>query len=106
MYDPRNTWNQIKKEIRVLPVFLRGNFIRPHFDGKKSIFIMISSFSRGGAQRVASVLASELSSRYHVTAVISREVEDAYPLDEKVEVLMLPNDGISAEQFRRDSFCL
>lgn len=101
MYDPRNTWNQIKKEIRVLPVFLRGNFIRPHFDGKKSIFIMISSFSRGGAQRVASVLASELSSRYHVTAVISREVEDAYPLDEKVEVLMLPNDGISAEQFRR-----
>ena len=102
MYDPRNTWYKIKREIKVLPVFLRGHFIKPHFDGKKSIFIMISSFNRGGAQRVASVLASELSNRYHVTAVIRHEAEAAYPLDERVEVIKLPSSNIlGIDQFIR-----
>lgn len=100
-YDPRKGLKKIRNEIRALQIFLKGDFVRPHFDGKKVLFIMIGSLNRGGAQRVASVLASELSDYYHVSLLIRRDEEKAYPLDEKVEVIKLPNRGLNSKQFRR-----
>ena len=90
----------IKKVIRAVPVFMDGEFFRTDPDGKKEVFIMISSFSRGGAQRVASVLASELSKKYHVTAVTRKIVEDTYPLDSNVEVIRIPAEKLSFELFK------
>ena len=93
-YDPVNAVYRIVNEIIAFPLFLRGfligDFARPRYDGKKRLFIMISSLGRGGAQRVASVLASELSRHYHVTVVIRKQAPRAYQLDEKVELIRLP----------------
>ena len=84
----------MKKGIRAINIFRSGKFFRTDSDGKKELFIMISSFSRGGAQRVAAVLASELSKKYHVTAIIRIEAEAAYPIDSRVEVIRVPTEQL------------
>lgn len=99
MYDPRNTWYQLKKDLRVLPVFLKAGYIRLHFDRKKSLFIMVSTLGGGGAQKVATVLANELSDRYHVSVLITRDVAQTYPLSDNVEVIRMRKEGLDDRQY-------
>ena len=97
----KNPIRGAKKLIRWTSIYLDTGIIRPHFDGKRELFIMISSFSRGGAQRVASVLASELSDFYHVTCITTKDVDNAYALDERVELIRIPWEKLGPDRTRR-----
>lgn len=52
---------------------------------KKTVLIMVDSMAGGGAERVASILASELVSKYRVMTFCFREALNEYPVDSRVE---------------------
>lgn len=101
MYDPRNTLYRIKKEVEALPIFLRAKFIKLSSDKRPRLFIMVGTLGGGGAQRVATVLANELSSRYQVSVLIRRRISNEYSLNKDVEVIHLQKEGLDDIQFAR-----
>ena len=67
---------------------------------KKYLFI-IPSLSKGGAERVVSVLSSELVEQgKEVTVITHFEVEDRYPISEKVKLICL--SGLYEEEYRKN----
>ena len=64
---------------------------------KKTVLVMIDSLSGGGAERVATVLASALSGDYNVALLSTKEDSPRYPIDAKVKLLLMRQilrDGI------------
>lgn len=68
------------------------NIPRPEFDvsKKRNILIMIDTISRGGAERVASQLASGLSDSCNVVLLYNKERENQYQIDTRVQVIRMP----------------
>jgi len=64
---------------------------------KKTVLVMIDSLSGGGAERVATILASALSGDYNVALLSVKEDSPRYPIDAKVKLLLMRQilrDGI------------
>ncbi len=59
-------------------------------DGERTIFVMVPSLSGGGAERVATVIASELSRLWHVVLIYANDRKPFYPVSEAVETVKLP----------------
>lgn len=78
----KNT-RKLRAEIRKLPV-------RTDRD-EKAILIMIDSFYREGAQRVASILANDLSGTYSVTALCNKKSDAEYPVSDRVKIIYMPH---------------
>ena len=59
---------------------------------RKTVFIIISSLSGGGAERVGTVLASELSAVYHVVILYTNKsnTKVCYPLSSDVDLMCVP----------------
>ena len=69
--------------------------------GKKAVLIMVDSFYRAGAQRVAATLADGLSEYYSVTLFCKKKDDPEYPAPEGVGILYLPQFiGDKEEQAR------
>ena len=59
-------------------------------DDRDTVFIMIHALSGGGAEKVASIVASGLASRYHVVAVCLTRKTNEYPVDGRVKKIYAP----------------
>ncbi len=59
---------------------------------RKPILIMIAPIVGGGAQRVATTLASELASKYRVTLLCDGDGNCVYPISPDVEVARIPKE--------------
>ena len=58
---------------------------------KNNILIMVSSSSKGGAQRVACQVANGLSEKYNVVLIFGSDARNCYPVSEKVMLRHLPH---------------
>ncbi len=58
--------------------------------GRKTVLVMVHAVSGGGAERVASILASELTARYHVLLLYFFPRENEYPVSTEVERICIP----------------
>jgi len=76
-------------DIILFPTAFRP-FIKKNRDLRKTVFILINTVSGGGAERVASVLASELSECYHVFLFYRTNKGNNYPISPSVETVQLP----------------
>ena len=65
----------------------------------KKICFVIPSFSTGGAERVVTVLSSQLAIEgYDISVIKYFEVQDEYPINEKVKVFNISNGSESEYQ--------
>ncbi|MDO4869835.1 MAG: glycosyltransferase [Bacillota bacterium] len=90
----KNKFSNIR---RAAPCFLRAKFYRKYPDERKRIFVIVNSLGGGGAQRVATIVASGLSEKYNVTLVIGKKREVEYPVSDKVEVLRIPIENLTRD---------
>ncbi len=70
----------------------------------KRIMFYISSMGRGGAERVLSYLAEDLSGQYHITVLTDHANEQEYPLPKAVRRMNIgdyPKNGLFAPVFRK-----
>lgn len=84
-------WKLLKTSF-YLPVWMFSlkTFFRGEDRNKKTVFILVNKLSNGGAQRVATVLASELTKKYHVVLINSRLLKSYYPVSPQVELVCVP----------------
>ena len=71
---------------------------------KKTVLVMIDSLSGGGAERVATILASALSGDYNVALLSTKEDSPRYPIDAKVKLLLMRQilrDGVQLNNYVR-----
>ena len=67
------------------------NLFRKKPTDMKKVFVMTHALDHGGAERVATVLASELAKQYHVVIIAARRGgRNTYPLYSGVEVMYVP----------------
>ena len=57
---------------------------------KKNVLVIVTSKSKGGAQRVACQVASGLTAHYNVALIFGSDARYFYPLDERVRLLHIP----------------
>ncbi len=86
-------WNilrLIRHSVQILRA-LRYLFLKRTKD-RKTVFFIANSITGGGAERVAAILASELSSCYHAIVICSVKSpsKSRYPLSPNVDLIYLP----------------
>ena len=58
---------------------------------RRTVFVMVYSLYGGGAERVACTLASGLADEYRVILIYLSEKGETYPLDPRVETILVPD---------------
>ncbi len=92
----KNPIRAIKKLTRdiqsVKQVILNRQLAFPEMwdSSKRNVLIMVTSISKGGAQRVACQLASGLSEQFNVILIFGCDARYCYPLAEKVVLRHIP----------------
>nr|WP_298659070.1 glycosyltransferase [uncultured Flavobacterium sp.] len=85
------------------------NYNRTIFLQRKNLLLIIPSLSFGGAERVASILASELSKKYNVYLVVLHKSKNEYLINEMVNViyldpLFLPSNNVFHSIFKNVNY--
>ncbi len=78
----------IKNYLIVIPN-LRYCFVNRN-DKRKTVLIMVPSMTGGGAERVATILASELAKRYRTFLLYVYKRNECYPLSPQVNAVRIP----------------
>lgn len=71
----------------------------PKVNERKTVFIMIGRLFGGGAERVATVIASELTKKYHVVLLCVRQSKDNFPVSPFVDIMYVPGSLWSRGRF-------
>lgn len=74
------------------PVFWSLRYLlRKKVEGRKTVFVMIHALSGGGAERVGTILASELTAYYHVVLLYREKRNDPFPISPEVDTMFVPS---------------
>ena len=91
--NPVRAARKLKKDIQSLIRLRKEGALSelPDWDAdKKNVLIIVSSATKGGAQRVACQVANGLSEKYNIALIFGSDPRYCYPIDTKVTLLHIP----------------
>lgn len=89
--DKTRQWKEKRRRCQYNRSVLRS--VEESQEKRPTLMIMSYSLYGGGAERVASILASGFAKKYHVILLYIEEKKNQYPLDPSVEKILMPSFG-------------